>query len=58
MKTTRRKKSTDVSNEDEEPKNETDNKIWKKMRRYRSNVRYDAARLDNARKKKLSVQEG
>jgi hypothetical protein len=27
MKTTRRKKSTDVSNEDEEPKNETDNKI-------------------------------
>ena len=26
-------------------------KSEKKMRRYRSNVRYDAARLDNARKK-------
>ena len=51
MKTRRRKKSTNVSNEEEEPKNETDNKIWKKMRRYRSNVRYHAARLDNARKK-------
>jgi len=51
METRRKKKSTDVSNEEEEPKNEKLTKKSEKMRRYRSNVRSDAARLEKMRKK-------
>ena len=51
METRRKKKSTDVSNEEEEPKNEKLTKKSEKMRRYISNVRSDAARLEKMRKK-------